>query len=492
MMYYESIIGEEMAFCEFSTEVVSKNVTTIDNIFISEFMPYASENCVKVYLYGLYKCSSGKDNDIEQFEKVLQISKEDIISIFYYWQEVGLVQVIDIEPIQVKYLPVKNALQKMKKYNVDKYTAFNISAQEIIGSKMLTPREFEDFYYIIENLRMEKECLLKIIDYCVKMKGKNIAVSYITTVARSWAYEGVLTSSDVDERLISQERISGDVALVLKSIGVKRSATIDEYQTYLHWTDDMGISLDLIVYVAKLQKVKNFNKLDVLINKCYALRLESQKEIADYFKSQELMFGIAKSVVKKLGLWYDDLTSVVETYISNWYQLGFDEDAIVKLADYAFRSSVRTLEGLNKTINNMFKLGVLSCSDIDNYLEDIVRNDMLIKQILDVLGIDREVNSTDRSLYKTWVYSWNLNSDIINYVATLCEGKYLPLQYLNKLLSECHLNNLNTLDKVKKHKFSTNSLGEKVSSTSVKEAKKREYSKKELDSLFDDIEEVEI
>lgn len=481
-----------MAFCEFSTEVVSKNVTTIDNIFISEFMPYASENCVKVYLYGLYKCSSGKDNDIEQFEKVLQISKEDIVSIFYYWQEVGLVQVINIDPIQVKYLPIKNALQKMKKYNVDKYTAFNISAQEIIGSKMLTPREFEDFYYIIENLRMEKECLLKIIDYCVKMKGKNIAVSYITTVARNWAYEGVLTSSDVDERLISQERISGDVALVLKAIGVKRSASIDEYQSYLHWTEDMGISLDLIIFVAKLLKVKNFNKLDGLINKCYSLRLESQREIEDYFKSQELMFGIAKSVVKKLGLWYDDLTSVVETYISNWCQLGFGEDAIIKLADYAFRSSVRTLEGLNKIINNMFKLGLLTSDDIDRHLEDIVKNDTLIKQILEDLGINREVNSMDRNLYKTWIYSWNLNDEIIKYACSLCDGKYLPLQYLNKILSECHLNNLNTLEDVKKHNFITSTTSVKSSKVTVKEAKKREYSKKELDSLFDDIEEVEI
>ena len=216
------------------------------------------------------------------------------------------------------------------------------------------------------------------------------------------------------------------------------------------------------------------------------------EKLSEHFKSQELMFGIAKSVVKKLGLWYDDLTSVVETYISNWSQLGFGEDAIIKLSDYAFRSSVRTLEGLNKIINNMFKLGLLTCDDIDKHLEEIVRNDMVIKQILDNLGISREVNSMDRSLYKTWIYSWNLNDDIIKYACSLCEGKYLPLQYLNKILSECYLNNLNTLDSVKNHNFITSTPTVKVNKTTAKDAKKREYSKKELDSLFDDIEEVEI
>ena len=124
-----------MAFCEFSSEVVGKNSITIDNVFVTDFLPNASENCVKVYLYGLYLCSTSRDNSIENFAKAMNMSEEDLVSVFYYWQEQGLVQVLNIDPIQIRYLPVKNSLQKMKKYNVDKYTAFNISAQEIIGKK---------------------------------------------------------------------------------------------------------------------------------------------------------------------------------------------------------------------------------------------------------------------------------------------------------------------------------------------------------------------
>ena len=123
-----------MAFCEFSSEVISRNAVSVDNIFITEFLPNASENCVKVYLYGLYKCSSSKDNTLEGFASALQMSKEDIISIFYYWQDIGLVQLLETTPLQVRYLPVKNALQSMKKYNVDKYAAFNMTAQELFDN----------------------------------------------------------------------------------------------------------------------------------------------------------------------------------------------------------------------------------------------------------------------------------------------------------------------------------------------------------------------
>ena len=478
-----------MAFCEFSSEVVSKNSITLDNLFITEFLPNAQDNCLKVYLFGLYLCGSSKDNSIENFERKLNLSKDDIISIFYYWQEQGLVQVLNIEPIQVRYLPIKNAIQKIKKYNVDKYTAFNISAQEIMGKKMLTPREFEEFYYIIENLHQDKEALLKIIDYCVKQKGEGISINYITTVAKNWAYDGVKTITDVDERISDQERITGDITLTLKAMGLKRQASTDEYKLYLDWTKSMEIDKDIIIKIAKKSKCKTFNKLDEYVMKCYNSKIESVEEIDAFFDMREKMFLIAKSVVKNLGLWYEDLTSVVDTYVANWLQLGFDEDVLVSLSSYAFKSSIRTLESFNNHVLNMFKLGILTSESLNNYMGEIVKNDEFIANILDKLGLTRMVNSTDRAFYKTWLYDWGMNDDLIEYAVTIAKGKYMPMQYLNKLLSEYHNSNIKTIDEAKGFSIKSISSSRKVSS---KEAKSREYSKKELDSLFDNIYEVEL
>ena len=136
-----------MAFCRYSSEFVSRNNITLDNTFINEFMPNAPDICVKVYLYGLTKCnnSSSIDNTIEDFVKVLNVPSEDIENAFYYWQEMGLVQVLNLDPIEVRYLPVSKGSSKLKKYNVDKFKNFNISVQELIEGRMITPREFEEF-----------------------------------------------------------------------------------------------------------------------------------------------------------------------------------------------------------------------------------------------------------------------------------------------------------------------------------------------------------
>lgn len=483
-----------MAFCEFSSEVVSSNATTIDNLFLSDFMPNANGDYVKVYLYGLFKCSSSRDNDVKSFSRALQMSEEDILSIFYYWQEVGLVNVVNVDPVIVRYLPVKSALAKIKKYNVDKYTSFNMSAQELIGNKMLTPREFEEFYYLIENLHIEKDALLRVIEYCVSLKGDKVNVSYIVAVAKNWIYDGVRTVEDVVGRLEDQERVSGDVVLVLKALGIKRQASLDEYQMYLTWVKDLDISLDLIVHIAKRAKAKNFNKLNALVNKCYSNRLLSTKEIDEYLDLEEEMFDVAKRVVRNLGLWYDNLENVVNTYISNWTQMGFEIDAIITLSNYAFKSNIRSLDGLNNTISNMFKMGLLTSASIDNYMVDIVKNDTIIGQILSKLGIDRGVISLDRTMYKTWLYDWSVSDEILEYAIGLSVGKYSAMQYLNRVLSEFHSGGVVTLDDAKKFKLSfvNKGINKDIKTTSAKDAKKREYSKKELDSLFDDLYEVEI
>lgn len=481
-----------MAFCEFSNEVVSSSTTAVDNLFLAEFLPNVSGEYSKVYLYGLFKCQTSRDNTIENFSKALNMSQEDILSIFYYWQEAGLVNVINVDPIVVRYLPIRNAMSKMKKYNVDKYTSFNMAVQDLIGSKMLTPREFEEFYYLIENLKMEKDAVLKIVDYCVKLKGENVAVSYIVAVAKNWAYAGVKTCEDVDNRLQEQQRVSGDVVLLLKALGIKRAATTEEYQMYLSWANDLEIPLDIMVHIAKKTKSKNFSRLGEMIAKCYANRLLSVQEIDAYLKARDDMFSLAKVVVKNLGLWYDNLENVVDTYIVPWLGLGFENSAIEKLSNMAFRSNIRNLDGLNNNINNMFKMGLLTSENIDNYMQDIVKNDNNIANILQELGVDRSVISMDRNMYKTWEFDWQMPKDVIDYAVSLAKGKYSAMQYLNRILAEYHRLGIHDLESAKNNKLNFVSVTTSAPKENKKSASKREYTKKELESLFDEITEVEI
>ena len=486
-----------MALCKYSSEQIDTKSLNIENTFITDFMPEAPEKCVKVYLYGLYNCNNQNslNNELDNFSKFLCIDKEDVISSFIYWQDMGIVQIISEDPFEVRYLPVKTGSTKLQKFNKDKYKDFNLQVQEILSGRMINPNEYAEYYYLMESLHIEKDAMLLIVQYCVGQKGKNVNYPYILAVAKNWAYDGVTTVEKVLERVEELNTCSGDLALVLKSLGIKRVATADEYQTYLSWTKKMDFSLDVIVHCAKkVKKVSGaFFKLDNMLEKCYSMRLESVKEIDDYFENLEKSFDIAKQVCKNLGCRYENLEIVVDTYISPWQTMGYDDESLVQIANYCFRTSIKTLEGMNSKISSLFKKGILTTEDLSNYLDEIVKTDKQIKEILDKLGLDRAVNNNDRALYKIWTNDWQIERDILDFVATISMGEYFPIQTMNKILSYIRTNRLETIEQIKKVDFKK-IYGTKTDNItkSDKKPQKREYSQKELDGLFSDINEVEI
>lgn len=484
-----------MAFCKFSSQAVINGKTEVDNIFINDYLPYASENAVKVYLYGLYKCSnaSAYDNTLESFSKVLKISEEDILEIFKFWEEQGLVQILNVVPVEIRYIPVKNVLNGVKKFKEDKYKDFNLKVQEIISGRMINPVEFSEYYSLIESLHIEPEALLMIIKYCANLKGENVGYKYILTVAKNWAYENVHTVSEVEERLISYEAYSDEMKQLLKAMGIKRFAYVEEKDLLLKWKTKFEFTFETILFVAKMQKKSikslNFEKLDEILTKYFENHLQSEVEIENFENRKQEFFDLAKDVVKTLGTYYSDLSPVVDNYIREWKNFGFDDDAILVVANLCFKSSIKTLENMDVKIKKFYKLGLVSKEAIEEYLNGVVLEDDKIKEILEKLGINRNVNLWDRNNYKTWVKDWLMPEELIVYATSLAEGKAYAMEYMNKILAKWHENKISNLEDAKKIKNDFSSVEIKNSN---KLKNQREYSKKDVENLFDSLEEVEI
>lgn len=461
-------------------------------------MPDAPDMCVKVYLYGLYKCSKpdSADNNLESIAKILNLSEDDVVSAFYYWEDRNLVQIISKTPLEVRYLPAKLATDQFMKFNPDKYKAFNIRVQEIIDGRMIGPLEYQEYYYLIENRKIDPDALCMIIKYCVGLKGNKIASSYILTVAKNWIYDGILTCEAVEERLLDLERTSDDVKDLLKSLGVRRKATEAEYSLYITWKRNMDISQDIILHLAKKVKAKGggFNMLDSIVSKCYSLKLTSIQEIDDYYNNLQDMYDLAKNTCKALGLRYENVETIVDTYIAPWINLGFEAEAILKIANYCFRYSVRSLEGLNGKLNQLYKLGLLTAENIDDYLVDLAKNDDTILHILQTLGLDRGVISSDRNMYNNWTNEWQMSEELIDFALKKSVGMSMPMQYLNKLLSTFYTKKISTIEEAENLLDSKNSNTTKptTKSATCDKAKGKEYSKQELNSLINNLFEVEI
>jgi len=482
-----------LALCSYSSRLAMDGFTVIDNTFLNEFLPQATGDDVKVYLYGLNLCSNPnvEDNNLDTICKVLSLTEDDVLEAFSYWQEMGLVQIVSTNPLEVRYLPARARSGSAKIRNREKYTDFNEQIQSVITGRMITPTEFNEYYSLIETYHFEPEALIMIARYCTKIKSSSIGYPYILAVARNFANDGLKTIEAVEQKFLEQEQNSDEIKRVLTALGLKREADIEERNLYLKWNNNFGFTNGTIVEVAKsLKKKGGFAKLDSLLSKYYEQKLFTLEEIAEFSEKQDEMYETAKIVSKNLGLYYHNLENVVDVYVADWNNKGYSVETLTFISMYCFKQSIRTLEGMNTVVQKFYKLGLVSLESLEQYIMSIIKSDEQIKTILDRTGLVRSVSSYDRDYYKTWTNNWGFVDSQILLVAEVSSGKANPMSYINKVLATLNEKGIKTDAEIKKE---LKNVSNAVSANSNKpKIEQREYTAEEFNAVIDSLDDVEL
>ena len=275
-----------MLLCSYSSKLAVDGYTVLDNNFINEFLPSASGDDIKVYLFGLGLCgnTNTEENNLDTISKILSLSEDEILKSFLYWQEMGLVQIVSKNPLEVRYLPVKAHSGSLKIRDTGKYHDFNKQMQEVITGRTILPIEYNEYYSLIETEHFEPEALVLIAKYCTSYKNDSIRYQYILSVARDFAKDGLKTFEAVEEKFMEQERTSKELKQILSALGIRREPDLEERGFYLKWTERFGFTQGVLVEIAKNLKNKLVSsdkvaKLDEQITKYYEQKLFTIEEI---------------------------------------------------------------------------------------------------------------------------------------------------------------------------------------------------------------------
>lgn len=446
-----------MSFARFSSDFLMETFTLVDNLFINEHLPYCDEKQIKVYLYGLYLCANpSKENTLDALCARLDMTEADIISAYSFFEDMGLVQIISRQPLEIKYLSLKKSMQPPKKYRGDKWNDFNVHLQQLFPERMLTPNEYNEYYTFLDDSKMEQDAMLMVVQYCIDLKGMNVRYPYILTVARNWAADGVRTASDVEDKLKEYDTQSEQMRSVLAVLGRKGGAELEEKQMLLKWTRTWGYEMDAVLTAVKtLKSSKSFKKLDDKLDEFYRMSIFSAAEMKDYQAHRKHLRNLAISVNKNLGVFYESFDHEIEVYIVPWTSKGFDDDALIKIAHHCFLTNVRTLDGMNNVVNSFYAQGLLTCASIDEYLHLQIAQDSKIKKIIEKSGRSRAVTSSDREYYRTWTVVWGFDDELILYAAEQAVGKTYPTPYINQLLSGYKSKGISTVDEAKRMPVNT-------------------------------------
>ncbi len=504
-----------MGFCEFSNERITKNDIELSNYFITDYMINADELQLKFYLYGLYLCQNPNlpENGLSAFcEKFALQDKNDVLAIFSYWEEVGLIKIISIgDDYMLKYLPINKYAKIEKEIKKGKYSKFCSNVQEFITERQILPNEFYEYIDFLNYSHMEQNALLTIVNYAVTLKGKDVGYKYILAIAKSWYYKGILTEKAVLEQIESCNACDENLVLVMKELGKSKKIGFEEKEMWEVFTKKWGFDFNFIVNVAKdLKKKKkgNFNALQDKLEQFYKMNIHTIKEAQEYEQALDMYKQTAIAVTQQLGLYYENLSPVIDTYIVKWANYGYDKGTLTCIASYCFKNNIRTLEGMNGVIEKFVKLGLISLTSINDYINETIELDKKIQVILEKLLVTRKVNHFDRDFYKIWTYKYSFNDEIMDYAISKAQGKFQPMQYLNKILSSYYEKGVKTLEEAKN--IDTEFMGfagfanDKKGTTSsvsncANNTKKNDnvvithsYSKEQLESFFTNLDELEI
>ena len=487
-----------MAFCKFSTEFMAKSYTVIDNLFFTKYLLTTPPKHVSIYLYGLYICQQMIPLEIKHFAENLGYSEEDVITSFEYWQEQDVVRIVSTTPFQVQYLPL-NAKSTPHKYDKDKYAKFNKQVQSLICGRMLTPNEFEEYYTLMEGFatpdgrKLSPEALLMVVRYCVENKGDNVGYRYIITVARDWANLGYVTPDQIEAHLEATNNATTSVNSILKALGSTKKSSLEELQLYLKWLE-LGFLDECILYVAKSLKKSgkaNFTLLDRKLNKYYDLHLFSSKEINDYEENVDKIYSLARDINRTLGLYYEDVTNQIETYINPWLNLGYTPDTLLAIAQNCYEVGKRTLNTLDEQIKFLFENGIVSDKSYEQHIQAQLSIKVTIKTILKKLNIERNVTSVDVDFWNRWTNAWTFNPDIIDYAVSLAKNRGANLSYVNSILADWHTQHIFTLEQAKLASDNYKIIKNAPTSNATK-INTRTYSQDENEALFNEFKEMDI
>lgn len=496
-----------MAFCKFSSEYIAKSFTIIDNVFFARYLPSTPPKLTAIYLYGLYLCSlegdASQNNTVERFAEALGYDVEDIIDAFNYWEEQGLVRVVSTQPHQVQYQPIRGASSANRRYSKDKYADFNIEIQKIICDRQITPNEFEEYYALMEGFslpdgrKITPAALLLIARFCTQMKGASINYRYITTVAQNWAREGYVTPEQVEQKLGAYTTQNKEIAQIIKALGSNKKPSVEEYDYLLKWTTQMEFTVNVICFVAKSIKksagISSFEKLDKKLQKYYEARIFSEEEITAFEKNKDAIYSLARSINRTLGLFYDDVSNQVETYITPWLRMGFKADTLLQIAQNCYLKSKRTLTALNTEVNTLFEKGIVTNSAYAEYLkgQETTKNNLAV--ILKKLNIERNVTTLDMEFWQRWTFTWGFGSDVIDIAVDFATKRGANITYVNTILADWHSQNIHSAQDARSalQKIESASNPTQQTQNSAK-INKRKYSQEEQQSIFDNFNEIEL
>ncbi len=423
-----------MAFSTFSKDFTANMFTSVENQFITKYLPQAEGDAVRVYLYGLYLCQCAEEFDSASCAKLLHLTPKRLLEIFEFWEECDLVHILSREPLFVQYLPVNAAIGKPKPIRAEKYAEFNreLFKQLQKTQAMLKPYEHQRILEFLENNEMEQQAFLLVSEYCIKKDGDKLSCAHILNKAKKLCEDRRFTYEQVERELADFHTHEKELSRLFTLLGVYRKPKDEDYDLLERWAG-YGFDFRSVVACASSLKKGSLSTLDSLILELHEREVHTLSEVKEYLARRETVTGVVFATAKKLGVKVQNPRAYAEEYVEKWLERGYDEEGLLLIASLCFKLHYGFAE-MDALLDKLYADGVVDGEGVKAYCSERDGELRLLQKIQAVCGVLKKSQST-LDMVSTW-RAWSFSDEMILEAAKRSANASVPLPYMNKLLSE--------------------------------------------------------
>lgn len=244
--------------------------TSVENIFINEYLAQAPGDFVKVYLFALMYADFDMNMSNETIAKHLGMEDEDVLKAWTYWEKLGVIKKHYEKPgdkfrYQVEFLNLKELAygkkpkskkseegipERLKELMADDVIKDMYGSIERTIGRLFEGKEPAEILSWITDYNATPEMIIYAYSYCVRKKNHSNA-KYVAAIVKEWANQGLKTTDQIEEYLEETDNRHYLYKRILRALGFMRNATEEEKRIMDTWFDEMGFPIERILDACK-------------------------------------------------------------------------------------------------------------------------------------------------------------------------------------------------------------------------------------------------
>ncbi len=423
----------------FDEQYAYYGVTPVDNQFILEYLPNATGDAVRVYLYGLMQCYHPQQAmTMEQMARELSLSEDAILTAYRHWERKGLVRRIQDNPPAFQYVSIKQLTMTGGAVPVDEeYEAFAAGVYGLFGNdRRLHGSEMSHIYEWVEELHLPAEVVLYLIREMIAQHGKTVSVKTIEKRAAMLAEEEVRSVEDASAVLTRDKAVWDGSRAVLRRFGKRRNPSEDEQAMYRTWFADWGFSQeDILAACAETTKGEpNFAYLGGILSRLRAQ--QKMKGVEAALRQEKDDAAPLKALLKVMKLQHVSINEGTLAVYNDMRALYPDE--IILMAGRECAKHGKDFDAVMTTLRNWKRNGLIDAAAITRYMKQVDDLNEVLRMIYESLAVRVKPNAADRKLADKWLNQFGCTLEFVSGCAAWARGKEKPMAYLDALLTGLH------------------------------------------------------